>query len=69
MSLEWRDEALADTSMVLVLWLSVPCMWKSLVVPEAGCSFPLGPPALPCKGLGLRGPRGATFLHQWAKAA
>lgn len=40
MSLELRAEARAGTSMVLVLQLSVPCTWKSLVA-DAGGPFPL----------------------------
>lgn len=39
MSLELRAEARAGTSMVLVLQLSLPCTWKSLVE-DAGGPFP-----------------------------
>lgn len=41
-SLEVRKEARAGTSTVLVLWLSVPCTWKSLV-PDIGGLSPLLP--------------------------
>jgi hypothetical protein len=37
-SLELRDEARAGTSMDLVFWLLVPCMWKSLML---AAGFPL----------------------------
>lgn len=52
MSLELRAEARAGTSMVLVLQLSVPCTWKSLVA-DAGGPFPLCS-VLPYKRTGLR---------------
>lgn len=41
-SLDVREEARAGTSIVLVLWLSVPCTWKSLVSDIGGL-----PPLLP----------------------
>ena len=66
MSLELRAEARAGTSMVWVLQLSVPCMWKSLVA-DTGWPFPMGP-ALPYKRTGYKAEArapGATPLSWW----